>query len=224
MATLGYDRYVAQGGDWGSAVTTAIGGTDTEHCAADPRHPRHGGATERRRRADTGGAAGARRPDVLRRVGLGVLQTAVDASAVGRLRTGRLPGRAGGLDPREVLGVDRLRRPSRERADARRTARQRDAVLDQRQRGVLGAPLLGELRQGAATGSGDDPVGFTVYPKEIVPPVRRWVEECVHRHPVLERAASGRTLRAFEVPDLFVDDVRDCFRARSADGPDRSEP
>ena len=33
MARLGYDRYGAQGGDWGSAVTTAIGALDAEHCA-----------------------------------------------------------------------------------------------------------------------------------------------------------------------------------------------
>ena len=33
MATLGYDRYLAQGGDWGSAVTGAIGAQDPEHCA-----------------------------------------------------------------------------------------------------------------------------------------------------------------------------------------------
>src|SRR5690606_28437567 len=33
MARLGYDRYGAQGGDWGSAVTTAIGIQDVEHCA-----------------------------------------------------------------------------------------------------------------------------------------------------------------------------------------------
>ena len=32
MARLGYDRYVAQGGDWGSAVTHSIGMTETEHC------------------------------------------------------------------------------------------------------------------------------------------------------------------------------------------------
>ncbi|MGI9591657.1 MAG: epoxide hydrolase family protein [Myxococcota bacterium] len=31
---LGYDRYVAQGGDWGSLVTTCIGHLDPEHCAA----------------------------------------------------------------------------------------------------------------------------------------------------------------------------------------------
>lgn len=33
MARLGYRRYVAQGGDWGSLVTTCIGPQDPEHCA-----------------------------------------------------------------------------------------------------------------------------------------------------------------------------------------------
>ncbi len=34
MARLGYDRYVAQGGDWGAMVTTGIGAQDPDHCAA----------------------------------------------------------------------------------------------------------------------------------------------------------------------------------------------
>lgn len=33
MLALGYDRYFAQGGDWGSAVTCAIGGNHPDHCA-----------------------------------------------------------------------------------------------------------------------------------------------------------------------------------------------
>jgi epoxide hydrolase len=33
MARLGYDRYVAQGGDWGAAVTCSMGITETQHCA-----------------------------------------------------------------------------------------------------------------------------------------------------------------------------------------------
>ena len=33
MARLGYRRYGAQGGDWGSAITTALGRTDVDHCA-----------------------------------------------------------------------------------------------------------------------------------------------------------------------------------------------
>ena len=34
MARLGYDSYVAQGGDWGSAVTSALGVRDSAHCRA----------------------------------------------------------------------------------------------------------------------------------------------------------------------------------------------
>ena len=34
MARLGYDRYFAQGGDWGSAVTPSIGAHDADHCNA----------------------------------------------------------------------------------------------------------------------------------------------------------------------------------------------
>jgi pimeloyl-ACP methyl ester carboxylesterase len=33
MARLGYGRYVAQGGDWGSLITQSMGQTQTEHCA-----------------------------------------------------------------------------------------------------------------------------------------------------------------------------------------------
>lgn len=33
MARLGYDRYVAQGGDWGSAITQCMGHSEARHCA-----------------------------------------------------------------------------------------------------------------------------------------------------------------------------------------------
>src|SRR5207344_595059 len=33
MDRLGYARYGAQGGDWGSAVTTSLGAQDAQHCA-----------------------------------------------------------------------------------------------------------------------------------------------------------------------------------------------
>jgi pimeloyl-ACP methyl ester carboxylesterase len=33
MARLGYDRYGAQGGDWGSSVTTSLGRQDADHVA-----------------------------------------------------------------------------------------------------------------------------------------------------------------------------------------------
>lgn len=34
MAGLGYQRYVAQGGDWGAIITSHLGALDPEHCAA----------------------------------------------------------------------------------------------------------------------------------------------------------------------------------------------
>src|SRR4029077_9394063 len=34
MARLGYQRFGAQGGDWGAQVATRIGALDPEHCAA----------------------------------------------------------------------------------------------------------------------------------------------------------------------------------------------
>jgi len=33
MARLGYERYVAQGGDWGAMITQSMGQSQTEHCA-----------------------------------------------------------------------------------------------------------------------------------------------------------------------------------------------
>ncbi|MGH1502877.1 MAG: epoxide hydrolase family protein [Acidimicrobiales bacterium] len=33
MAGLGHDRYLAQGGDWGSVITSFVGALDPEHCA-----------------------------------------------------------------------------------------------------------------------------------------------------------------------------------------------
>ena len=33
MARLGYERYVAQGGDWGSVITQSMGQSETTHCA-----------------------------------------------------------------------------------------------------------------------------------------------------------------------------------------------
>jgi pimeloyl-ACP methyl ester carboxylesterase len=56
------------------------------------------------------------------------------------------------------------------------------------------------------------PTGFAVYPAEIVPPIRAWVAE---RFPNVVHWAEqerGGHFAAFEVPDLFVADVRTFVR------------
>ena len=52
------------------------------------------------------------------------------------------------------------------------------------------------------------PSGFAVYPKEIVPPVRAWVEESFTDIRHWAEQPKGGHFAAFEVPDLFVDDIR----------------
>ena len=53
------------------------------------------------------------------------------------------------------------------------------------------------------------PTGFAVYPSEIVPPVRKWVDCALPQRRALARAPKGGHFAAFEVPDTFVDDLRE---------------
>ena len=55
------------------------------------------------------------------------------------------------------------------------------------------------------------PSGFTVYPREIVPPVRRWVEGSFTDIRHWREQPRGGHFAAFEVPELYVDDIRTCF-------------
>jgi hypothetical protein len=56
------------------------------------------------------------------------------------------------------------------------------------------------------------PVGYTRYPNEIMRTSRRWAES---QYPISHFADMDRGghFAAFEVPDLFVPDVRACFRS-----------
>ncbi|MGI9612893.1 MAG: epoxide hydrolase, partial [Acidimicrobiales bacterium] len=58
----------------------------------------------------------------------------------------------------------------------------------------------------------DIPSGFAVYPKEIVPPVRAWVEDSYTDIRHWASYDKGGHFAAFEVPGVFVDDLRTCFR------------
>ena len=94
MGRLGYERYGAQGGDWGAGVTGVLGPLDREHCIgihlnmvlAFPDPDTMADLT-------AGGAGLHRLVRVLRPVGLGLLEAAVHPPAERRLRVGRLAGR-----------------------------------------------------------------------------------------------------------------------------------
>ena len=56
------------------------------------------------------------------------------------------------------------------------------------------------------------PAGFAVYPKEIVPPGREWVGELYPNVVHWREYDKGGHFAAFEVPETFVGDLRECFR------------
>ena len=107
MKRLGYTRYVAQGGDWGSVVADAMG---RQAPAGPARHPRqhagHRAAGDRdgarRRRAAPAGSPTKRRPrssrsTTLYKKGSGYCRHDGDAPADPRLQPARFAGRPGGL-------------------------------------------------------------------------------------------------------------------------------
>jgi len=56
------------------------------------------------------------------------------------------------------------------------------------------------------------PTGVAVFPKEIIPPVRRWMEPSFTDIRHWSEMQKGGHFAAFEQPELFVADVRKFFR------------
>jgi pimeloyl-ACP methyl ester carboxylesterase len=150
MRRLGYERYGAQGGDWGAQVATRIGALDAEHCAAIhlnmpiARRPKDPGPLSDEEQADLAAMAHFQREEVRLRARAG------DQAADARRRAQRLARRAARLDRGEAPHLERLRR-GRAAAPARRRMAHR-----QHQRQALGrlhGRRLGRHRLGAHGGS-----------------------------------------------------------------------
>lgn len=212
MARLGYDRYVAQGGDWGSAITTALGALHPDQCAAIHvtlamgfRPKADGDLTREEQRAldriqyyhdwDSGySKQQSTRPQTL---GYGL----VDSPA----------GQAAWILEKFWAWTDCEGHPE--------NALTRDELLDNIMfywvggSGASSARIYWESFGRGVRHTVSIPSGFSVFPKEIVPPVRKWVDEYytdIRHWSELDR---GGHFAAFEVPDLYLDEVRSCFRA-----------
>jgi pimeloyl-ACP methyl ester carboxylesterase len=211
MNRLGYDRYVAQGGDWGSAVTTAIGATDSEHCAAihltlamgaRPKIDREPTAEEQRAldgiayyaEWDSGySKEQATRPQT---VGYGL----VDSPA----------GQAAWILEKFWAWTDCDGHPE--------NVLSRDELIDNimlywiNGNGASSARLYWESFGSRTRHTVDIPSGFAVFPKEIVPPVRHWVEGAFTNIQHWSEHGRGGHFAAFEVPGVFVEELRTFFR------------
>jgi len=107
MARLGYDRFGAHGGDWGSRGQHRPRRRVPRARDRDP--PDHAGPAGRRSHADARGAGLVGTAQGLPRRGMGLRPSAAHQTADGVVRPDRLTGRPGRLDHREVVAVERLR-------------------------------------------------------------------------------------------------------------------
>jgi pimeloyl-ACP methyl ester carboxylesterase len=213
MAALDYGRYGAQGGDWGAAVTMAIGAQDTEHCAGVHLNMAIAPPT-----ADDMADLSPTE------------QAALDAMAhYDRWESGYMKEQS--TRP-QTLGYGLADSPAGQAAwivekfwawtdcDGHpENVLTRDELLDNvmlywlTDAGASSARLYWE----AVTTMGrlepiGVPSGISVFPKEIFRVSRRWAERRFTDLRFFSEPEKGGHFAAFEQPDRFVADVRSFFR------------
>ena len=200
MAELGYDRYGAQGGDWGSIVAANVADLDPEHVcglhlnfiAVPP--PKDGSARATPERA-------ARAMATHQRVPRGREPATRRSRARGRRRWAtaleRLARRARRVDRREVPRVDRLRRRRRARVHQGPAAHQHHALLGdrnapRRRPGSTTRCARPDVRRSRTSTSACRPAWRTSRARS---PARRGRGRSPLQHHPLDRAAARRALR-----------------------------
>ena len=211
MARLGYDRYLAQGGDWGAIVTTGIGMVDTEHCAGlhvnmvvAPPDPTAEDLTELEKSAlegwqyyqdwDSGySKQQSTRPQTL---GYGLVDSPV--------------GQAAWILEKFWAWMDCDGHPE--------NILSKDELLDNVMVYWLNAAGASSARIywesfGSALGEWQValPMGGTIYPKEIFRTSRRFAEQRYSNIVYWSERDSGGHFAAFEQPEIFVSELRQCF-------------
>lgn len=212
MARLGYPRYGAQGGDWGSAVTAALGGLDPAHCAgihltmASETRPRvEGEPTQQEQRALRG-------LEFYRRWDSGYSkQQSTRPQTLGYGLTDSPAGQAAWILEKFQAWTDCDGHPENVLA--------RDELLDNVMLYWVTASAASSARlywesfgKGGQRPPVDVPTGVAAFPKEIVPPVRKWMEPRFRNITHWSEMPRGGHFAAFEQPEAFVAEVRAFFR------------
>jgi pimeloyl-ACP methyl ester carboxylesterase len=220
MDRLGYERYGAQGGDWGSAVTTALADRQPKHLvgihlnfapvAPDPSTMDDLTEFERQSLADLGHH---------REWGSGyALQQATRPQTVGYGLVDSPVGQCAWVAEKYWAWTDHDGDPF--------SALSRDQMLDNISVYWHTATAASSARlyweDGSARPSNQNarrqrdplavPVGVSVFPREIVRPSQRWCERYYRDLRFYDQPERGGHFAAFEQPELFVDQVRRAFR------------
>ena len=213
MKRLGYDRFGAQGGDWGSAVTTAIGasgdpaviGIHLNMLSVRPTPEDIENATPAEKAA------------------LADLKRHVDKGTGYSKQQSTRPQTLGyGLTDSPVGQAMWIYEKFREWTDCDGTpenALTRDEMLDDitlywlTATATSSARLYYESFGAFGTDKVTVPTGVSIFPKEIVRSSRRWAERQYTNIIHWNELDRGGHFAALEQPELFVDEVRATFRS-----------
>lgn len=211
MRKLGYERFVAQGGDWGAAVTIAMGlqqvdglagihlnmvnaGPSPDQAVVDPAEQALLDARGEFARWETGySALQATRPQTL---GYGLADSPAGQAAWIYEKFYAWTDCNG--DPESVLS--------------------RDEILDNimlywiPNTGASSARLYWESFANRKRGEVHLPTGASIFPKELSRPPRHWAERIFNNIVYWNQPERGGHFAAFEQPVLFVNELRKCFR------------
>jgi epoxide hydrolase len=220
MDRLGYDRYAAQGGDWGSGVTSSLAeqypdrivGIHLNFAPVGPPTPVPDDLTDAERRtiADFGRH---------REWGMGYsLQQATRPQTIGYALIDSPVGQCAWIAEKYWAWTDHDGDPF--------TALTRDQMLDNVSvywhTGTAASSARIYWEDGFARPSNRDrmgqrepvrvPVGVSVFPRELIRPSRRWCERVYPDLRFFEELDRGGHFAAFEQPATFVDQVRRAFQ------------
>lgn len=212
MTRLGYDRYFAQGGDWGALVTSTIGVQNLGHCAgihinlvvvgAPPEEvmknptPEEQASFKRFASYQTQGGGYAE----IQRTKPQTLGYGLADSPVGQMAwvLEKFQGWAdGGSSPDDSFDRDRLL----------------DNVMLYwlNNAGASSARLYQESFAGPNVNPVEMPSGCSIFPNEIMTPSRRWAEQRFKNLLYWSEPDKGGHFAAMEVPEIFLQEVRGCF-------------
>jgi pimeloyl-ACP methyl ester carboxylesterase len=211
MARLGYDQYGAQGGDWGSVVTVSLGTQDPEHVVGIHLNmvfgfpePDDSELTKEEQSSmaayqyydewDSGySKEQSTRPQT---IGYALVDSPVGQCAWILEKFWAWTDTSG--DPVKALGADR--------------------ILDNimlywlPRTGASSARMYWESARTLSFDPVTVPMGGSVFPKEVFRASRRWAARQFQDIRYWSEPSVGGHFAAFEQPELFVDEVRACFR------------
>ncbi|HJN51900.1 MAG: epoxide hydrolase [Pseudomonadales bacterium] len=216
MLAVGYDGYFAQGGDWGAAVTTAIGMQNLGHCKGIHLNMPSAGPTKDARENPTDeDKLALERSQAYQDWDSGYSkQQSTRPQTLGYGLADSPAGQAMWILEKFWRWTDCQGHPE--------NVLSRNELIDNimlywlTNSGASSARLYWESFNRTAGGGGNNsvtvPTGCSIFPQEIVPTPRSWAERRYPNIVYWNKLEKGGHFAAFEQPELFVAELRSCFR------------